>query len=414
VRSAAPIRAVRIRLLSSNVNTSAAVPTASTEATSGTGTGTGTGTGGSSSGGSGRNTNSGRSWWGPLFFGGLASFTFALGVWQVQRRKWKIDLIAARNKRLSEPAIPLETALNTGSVSLSDIEFRRLSMEGIYDYANQFIVGLRSAPASYIDTRKGLPPLSTGYFIITPFRLTNPIIPNTSTTDSATVNVNVNVNRNGDMTGTTIMVNRGWVERQSYDRAVRAALESNTDAATTNAAYLMDAHAPAGQKTTLIGVARASESRPQYLPASYDPLTAPIHEPMLYADIPTMYERYDRALLHSTHNQNQTQTQTQTTTNAAAGNPKHSETSTTSRSLSRLPFPILIDALEPTNPTGQPPIRRRPSDYVNWYTTPELHVTYAATWFSLSAALFVATFIRFRKGGRVMHSKLKGDRHPHH
>jgi hypothetical protein len=70
-------------------------------------------------------------------------------------------------------------------------------------------------------------------------------------------------------------------------------------------------------------------------------------------------------------------------------------------------LPLLIDVLEPPAHPNSPdaaPIRRHRSDYVRWHTTPELHVIYASTWFTLSGCLAIMTYLRFRKGRKPARS----------
>jgi len=57
---------------------------------------------------------------------------------------------------------------------------------------------------------------------------------------------------------------------------------------------------------------------------------------------------------------------------------------------------ILLDVLSPKNPTGVWPARKAVSEYVNYHTTPEMHLVYAGTWFSLAGAIAGLTMIRFR------------------
>ncbi len=331
----------------------------------GSGSGSGSGSGDSDSSSSGW-----RKWVGAIVLGSLGGVSFMLGVWQVQRRAWKLDLISDRESRLAAPPTPLHAALtaraaNRGGGSGSEsgfvpleLEFRRVSLSGTYDYPNQFVIGLRSAPASYAES-KTRPnqhlPLSTGYYVVTPFRLAE--------------------------SGDVVMINRGWVDRDRYELASRSQRELTASAALPSpnqyaAAYLMDSatvsDAASKSKSTtateLVGVLRPSDSRPQYLPASYDPATASgtgtTAAPFLYGDVSAMYRLYQ-----------------------------------TKNKIVLSPTQLFVDAIEPVNsPAGAAfPIRRSTSDYVSWHTTPQLHIIYAVTWFSLAVCVWAGTYIRFRK-----------------
>jgi len=91
-----------------------------------------------------------------------------LCVWQVQRLFWKEGLIAERQARVAEAAIPLPAA---GS-DLSDLEFRKVRLEGSFQHDKELYLGARSL--------NGNP----GYQILTPFTLAD---------------------------GQVLLINRGWV-----------------------------------------------------------------------------------------------------------------------------------------------------------------------------------------------------------
>ena len=91
-----------------------------------------------------------------------------LCVWQVQRLFWKEGLIAERQARVAEAPIALPAA---GS-DLSDLEFRKVRLEGSFQHDKELYLGARSL--------NGNP----GYQILTPFTLAD---------------------------GQVLLINRGWV-----------------------------------------------------------------------------------------------------------------------------------------------------------------------------------------------------------
>jgi len=65
--------------------------------------------------------------------------------------------------------------------------------------------------------------------------------------------------------------------------------------------------------------------------------------------------------------------------------------------------PILIDILEPKSSLIK---RKSREQYINFHTTPQLHVIYAATWFSLSIIIAVLTSYKFIRKQPLQHNKI--------
>ncbi|KAG0043169.1 surf-like protein [Gryganskiella cystojenkinii] len=129
-------------------------------------------------------TQSGRRKWGPVTIG-LALcpiITFGLGTWQVQRLRWKVDLIEQLEDRMALEAIPLPRKVNLDAIE--DFEYRKVKVTGHFLHDEEILLGPR--------TRGDGQP---GYFLITPF-----------------------VRNNG---GSKILVRRGWVPRDKKDQSTR-------------------------------------------------------------------------------------------------------------------------------------------------------------------------------------------------
>ncbi|KAG0269116.1 surf-like protein [Linnemannia exigua] len=138
-------------------------------------------------------TQSGRRRWGPVTLG-LALcpiITFGLGTWQVQRLRWKVDLIENLEERMSLEAIPLPRKVNLSAVE--DFEYRKVKVTGKFRHDQEILLGPR--------TRGDGQP---GYFLITPFERSN---------------------------GSKILVRRGWVPRDKKDQSTR--LEGLTEGEVT-------------------------------------------------------------------------------------------------------------------------------------------------------------------------------------
>lgn len=82
----------------------------------------------------------------------FSGFT-ALGIWQVYRLQWKLDLIAAVDARVEAPAVPAPGAGET--VTRADDAYRHVSVTGRYIEMAQTLI--------YYPTRLG-----AGYFVMTP------------------------------------------------------------------------------------------------------------------------------------------------------------------------------------------------------------------------------------------------------
>jgi len=82
----------------------------------------------------------------------------ALGVWQVERRTWKLDLIERVAQRIHAPAVAPLARSDWNSVSASRDEYRRVRLHGTYLYQKSALV-----QASTV--------LGTGYWVMTPLLL---------------------------------------------------------------------------------------------------------------------------------------------------------------------------------------------------------------------------------------------------
>lgn len=126
----------------------------------------------------------------PLFLGVLATVALlvfagfvALGVWQVQRLSWKLDLIARVDQRVhAEPAAPPGPAAWPGLSAASD-EYRRLRLSGVFLNDRETIVQATTA-------------LGAGFWVLTPLKTSD---------------------------GMVVLVNRGFVPPGKRDPATRPA-----------------------------------------------------------------------------------------------------------------------------------------------------------------------------------------------
>lgn len=117
----------------------------------------------------------------------------ALGVWQLERLSWKLDLIARVNEKVGAPPIAIPAEKDWPSVNAADDEYRHVTASGHFLNGKEALV--------YATTERG-----PGYWVLTPLQL-----------DS----------------GAIVYVNRGWVPMDRKDPESRAAGEPSGDVKVT-------------------------------------------------------------------------------------------------------------------------------------------------------------------------------------
>lgn len=107
----------------------------------------------------------------------------ALGIWQVERRAWKHDLIARVEARIHADPLPIDLL---DGLSPAEVEYDRVSVTGRFDNARETLV-------------KAVTELGGGYWVLTPL-----------TADD----------------GLTVLINRGFVPEEMRDLGNRSSAES--------------------------------------------------------------------------------------------------------------------------------------------------------------------------------------------
>ena len=110
---------------------------------------------------------------------------FALGTWQVERRAWKLDLIARVDQRVHAPAADAPGRDKWPLVNAANDEYRHLRLAGTFLHDKETLV--------QASTRLG-----AGFWVLTPLQAAD---------------------------GTVVLVNRGFVPPEAQARASRAATE---------------------------------------------------------------------------------------------------------------------------------------------------------------------------------------------
>jgi surfeit locus 1 family protein len=106
----------------------------------------------------------------------------ALGVWQVHRLSWKLDLIARVEARVHAAPAPAPTAADLPGVTAERDEYRRVTLSGTFRHDRETLV-------------QAVTDLGPGYWVITPLQRDD---------------------------GTTVLINRGFVPGDRADPATRA------------------------------------------------------------------------------------------------------------------------------------------------------------------------------------------------
>ncbi len=121
----------------------------------------------------------------------------SLGVWQIERRAWKLDLIARVDARIHAAPVPAPGPSAWPSITRKKDEYRHVTVSGRFENDRETLV-----TASTED--------GAGYWVMTPLK-TKP----------------------GFNAGFTVLINRGFVPTDRKDRTTRAAGEIEGDVTVT-------------------------------------------------------------------------------------------------------------------------------------------------------------------------------------
>ncbi|KAJ1825789.1 surf-like protein, partial [Coemansia sp. RSA 2599] len=108
-----------------------------------------------------------------------------LGVWQTQRLKWKLALLDEVNDRMHRRPIALPMKITADEINRN--EYRRVIVHGVFDHANEMLVGPRSYETE------------PGFLVVTPLVRED---------------------------GSRVLVNRGWIKRELKDPKSRPGSQS--------------------------------------------------------------------------------------------------------------------------------------------------------------------------------------------
>ncbi|XP_002993388.2 surfeit locus protein 1 [Selaginella moellendorffii] len=266
--------------------------------------------------------------------------TFGLGTWQVKRRDWKAELLDYKRKRLEQDPVPLALAMvddtSSSSNGESALEYRRVVCDGVYDEEKSIFIGPRMKQLFGSSQR--------GYYLVTP------LLPASSS----------------DMQP-AVLVNRGWVPaawREDFEKGVvtptlderfhQDKIKTGTWWRTWWKGKPTMEISPAKGAVTVCGVVRKSEN-----PSMFVPLNVPEQGQWFYFDVPAMLK--------------------------AAGLPENS------------PYIEAVGSSPGTDDKITFPVPKEIEDFVRTSLMPNDHLTYAFTWYTLSAATTYMAFKRIRE-----------------
>ena len=144
----------------------------------------------------------------------------ALGSWQLERRSWKLDLIARVAQRVHAPAVAAPGPDRWPLISAAEDEYRHVQVTGEFLHDRETLVQATTE-------------LGSGSWVLTPLRLAD---------------------------GAVVLVNRGFVsseQRAQRQRATRAASETRTSSDTTTVTGLLRMNEPAAG---LLGLLRRNDA----------------------------------------------------------------------------------------------------------------------------------------------------------
>ncbi|KAI5082012.1 hypothetical protein GOP47_0001755 [Adiantum capillus-veneris] len=282
-----------------------------------------------------------------LFIPGIS--TFGLGTWQIMRRKWKMELLDHRRERLKDDVQPLGLSTTTSQLDskqtyqdvLQNLEYKRVQCEGVFLEEKSIFLGPRGRTNHGVTER--------GYFLITPL-------------------VSAEKDQNAQV---SVLVNRGWVPGSWRDNPPKDEADSsdknfasNDQQAAAKKGLFVSLWGSKKQETlqkqpqtkarSVVAVIRCSEN-----PNMFVPPNEPAKGQWFFVDVPAMAR--------------------------AVGLPENT---------------IYVEALRDKSDDfkgKQYPDPKDPETLIRSSIMPNDHLSYAFTWFTLSAATSIMAWKRLSK-----------------
>ena len=302
---------------------------------------------------------------GMLFFGSICMTTLILGIWQVSRYYWKIDLIENNKKAVKEPIININQ-INIDTINdehsltkyLKDKVGKRVSLTGTYLHKNSVLLGPRSIPEGIMEKAQGMASNPQGFYIITPMviRLND----NNNNSNSSSSYFFKKNNSIKDITDSAIVyVNRGWLPSSKVQSSAKSIDYSTINSSSKNGE---------SENVNVIGIVGECEGSGLFTPKN--DLSNSINGS---GDMNKLLWLEGKSLIQSCNGSN--------------SNSSSSE-------------PIIINRIAPNTSLYSYPLAKSEeavsSSGGDHYVTPFTHLVYAVTWFSLTMFGTAMTYSMFR------------------
>jgi surfeit locus 1 family protein len=278
----------------------------------------------------------------------------ALGTWQVERRTWKLDLIARVEQRVHAPPAAAPGPAQWSNVSAAADEYRRVTATGTFLDDSQTLV-------------QAVTDLGAGYWVLTPLRLAD---------------------------GSIVLVNRGFVPADDRDRVQPGASPSPAAPPPSAANVLPDASSPPAAPAPSAENMRPDATSAPAVPApstAAAPSASATHPDLLspaaaarVTGLLRMTEPHGAFLRH----------------NDPAGNRWYSrdvQAIAAARGLTHV-APYFIDAeAAPGDPQAARGTAVTPVPGLTVITFHNSHLVYAITWYTLALMVAIAIWLGIRK-----------------
>ena len=321
---------------------------------------------------------------GMLFFGGICLTTMMLGVWQISRYYWKIDLIENNKKAVKEPIInmnqlDINNVNDQSSLSkfLKDKVGKRVSLTGKYLHNNSVLLGPRSIPEGIMEKAQGMASNPQGFYIITPMVIK---LNDGSNSSSSNYFFKSNNNNSND-DGILVYVNRGWIPSSKIQASAKSRDYSYSNSNSNSNSE--------SESINITGIVAESEASGMFTP------TNDLSSSSGSGDMNKLLWLEAKALIQSCSSSSSS-----SSSNSGSSSSSSSSSSNSNSNVSIDDDPIIINRISNNATSHVYPIAKSEEAITkgggDHYVTPFTHLVYAVTWLSLTLFGTFMTYSMFR------------------
>jgi len=333
---------------------------------------------------------------GIVFFSSICLTTLGLGVWQTKRYFWKVGLIDEAAERYARdeglggthlPAAVLNAPYSALAAHVRELEGQKICLRGHFDHSREVLVGPRAAPPGLVSTAaQGMATNPMGYYMYTPFEL-----------------------QDG---GHIVFVNRGWISKGAMEGKGSPSI-SRPEGALELGQLVVSKGEPRNRFTPSNDEQSIRTKKLLWVePASLE-AAAGLKVTTRRAVATAFVVEKDAEVSASWSNWwfQSAKTATDTTEKTAAAEREDAEKEReelqqlqamlAEEEEKKAPVEAIIVEVIATDDAivDSYPVARRYKQLTEFAVAPVTHLTYAATWFSLSAAGFFMTYRLFKGKG---------------